>query len=139
MIYKKKILVVDGDSESEIKLKPLLQAHRYQTVFVDNAIDGLNIAADWQPHIILLDLVLPQMSGLGFLREIKYNLKTKNIPVLVLSDVNDFEVIYESLELGAVGFVNKSDGDSELISLMKECVISTNALARLSGKTFVEA
>ncbi len=139
MLYKKKILVVDGDSESEIKLKPMLQAHRYQAVFVDNAIDGLSIAADWQPHIILLDLVLPQMSGLGFLREIKYNLKTKNIPVLILSDVSDFEVIYEALELGAVGFVNKSDGDDELLSLMKECVVINGNTTRLAGKTFIEA
>lgn len=138
MLYKKKVLVVDGDPDSEIKLKPLLQAHRYQTVFVDNAIDGLSVAADWQPHMILLDLVLPQMSGLGFLREIKYNFKTKNIPVLILSDVSDFEVIYEALELGAVGFVNKADGDNELLSLMKECVISTSGAARLVAKTFLQ-
>ena len=131
MLYKKKILVVDGDSESELKLKPMLESHRYQSLFVNNAIDGLSIAADWQPHLILLELDLPHMSGLGFLREIKYNLKTKNIPVVILSDVADIEVIYEALELGAAGFVNKADGDSELLSLMKDCVVIKNSKSRL--------
>lgn len=134
MLYKKKILVVDGDANSEIKLKPFLQAHRFQPVFVNNAIDGLSLAADWRPHMILLDLVLPNMSGLGFLREIKYNLKTKNIPVLILSDVSDLEVIYEALELGAVGFINKSDDDSELLSLMKECAILNKELISFANK-----
>lgn len=125
MLSKKKILVVDADPESEIKLKPLLQAHRYQTFFADNSIDGLQMAEEWQPHAILLDLILPHMSGLGFLREIKYNFKTKNIPVLILSELTDFEVIYEALELGAVGFLNKFDKDSELLSLVKECVVGS--------------
>lgn len=124
MVSPKKVLIVDADPKSEIKLKPLFLSHNYQTLFVDNAKEGLQIAEDWQPQIIVLDLVLPQMSGLGFLREIKYNFKTKHIPILILSEITDFEVIYEALELGAVGFLNKFEKNSELLSLIKDCTIT---------------
>lgn len=131
MILKKKLLVVDGDPQSEEVLKPALTKAEYQSLFVLTAKEGLQVAREWQPHLILLDLVLPRMSGLGFLREIQHNPRTKNIPVLIMSDLGDFEVIYEAMELGAVGYVTKSNNDREVLSMVSEC------LPRVPGKATV--
>lgn len=122
MIYKKKILVVDGDPNSEENLKSILEREHYQPLFVRQAHEGLKIADEWFPHMILLDLVLPNMSGLGFLRQIKRNPRLKNIPVLIISHVNDFDVIQEALDLGADGFLTKTHTPKELISMVKDYV-----------------
>lgn len=120
MIYKKKILVVDGDPNSEHNLRKTLENAHYQPLFVTNAQEGLKIAAEWIPHMILLDLVLPNMSGLGFLRQIKRSPRLKAIPILIISDVSDFDVIQEALDLGAEGFLTKTHTPGELITMVRD-------------------
>lgn len=119
MIYKKKVLVVDGDPQSEKKFRPILESN-YQCLFVERALEGLKIAEEWRPHIILLDLVLPNMSGLGFLRQIKRKAIVKTIPILIISEVDDFDVIQEALDLGADGFLAKTDSPRDLISMVRD-------------------
>src|SRR3989338_8520328 len=103
----KKILIID-DEESIRQI--------YQKAFSDKgfsaetAVDGqegLLKAAEWKPDIILLDIMLPKMSGLDVLKSLKNNNLTKSIPVLLLTNIGDESVIKDGFKYGASGYFLK--------------------------------
>ena len=74
---------------------------------VDGA-EGLVKANDFRPHLILLDIMLPKLNGLDLLRTIKTKPETKDIPVILLTNLGQESVIKEGFTLGAEGYLIKS-------------------------------
>ena len=116
----KKVLIIDDDHDTQFLIeKTLKSGERYTSLACNTASDGLEMAKTWHPDIIILDMNLPKMTGLGCLRELKNNPKTKPIPVVVFSGTQDLEVISEAMELGAQSFLSKDDDRSELLQLVQ--------------------
>jgi CheY-like chemotaxis protein len=88
----------------------------FQAIVVHSAGEGLTAAAQFQPSAILLDMHLPDFSGLGVLDQLKRNPRTRHIPVHVVS-VADYR--REALELGAVGFALKPAKREELVEALQ--------------------
>src|SRR3989338_4369466 len=105
---KKRILVIDDDWDLLAAIKENLQSHHFSCSTISSPDVGFEEALRWRPHLILLDLVLPKMSGLGFLREIKNNPALRHIPVIILSGMSDEEVAQEGMDLGAVAYLSKT-------------------------------
>jgi DNA-binding response OmpR family regulator len=83
-----------------------------------SAIDGdaaWKAIRDQKPDLVLLDLVLPKLSGFEVLRIMKENADTKNIPVIVLSNLSQKEDMLRALSLGADDFFIKSNTDLDQI------------------------
>lgn len=120
---KKRILIIDDDSDLADTIKETLNARHFSCLTVESPDVGLERALDWRPHLILLDLVLPKMSGLGFLREIKDNPRLRHIPVVILSGVFDAEVVREGMELGAAAYLTKTCGARDLVSTLEEYLL----------------
>lgn len=103
----KKILVID-DEES---IRQIYQkAFTDQGFMAETAVDGqegLIKAAENQPNLILLDIMLPKMSGLDVLKSLKNNNKTKSIPILLLTNIGDESVIKDGFKYGADGYFLK--------------------------------
>ena len=82
----KKILIIEDDeslsSAYRIKLSPLFNTRNATT-----GGEGLKLAGDWQPDLIILDLFLPVLSGQEVLVELKKHSSTKEIPVIVLTNL----------------------------------------------------
>ncbi len=77
------------------------------------------------PTLILSDVMMPKMNGLDFLKQVKANPKTKNIPVVLLTNLTDDENVVKGLELGAVTYLVKSNYDpKEIVDKVKELVAS---------------
>ena len=106
------ILVVEDDVAFAAILRDLAREMGFQCVVTHSANDGLAAAADFHPSAILLDINLPDYSGLGVLDQLKRNPKTRHIPVHVAS-VADYR--REALELGAVGYALKPAKREELV------------------------
>lgn len=68
---------------------------------------GIDLAVERQPHVVLLDLSLPDISGEEVLRRLKSTEMTREIPVVVISGVTDDDRVQRVLALGAVAFVAK--------------------------------
>ena len=117
---KKRILVIDDDWDLLAAIKENLQSHHFSCSTISSPDVGFEEALRWRPHLILLDLVLPKMSGLGFLREIKNNPALRHIPVIILSGISDEEVVREGIDLGATAYLSKTCGTKEFATTLEE-------------------
>ncbi len=95
------ILVIEDDLRFAAILRDLAHEMEFQCVLTHSAGDGLAAAATYRPSAILLDMNLPDHSGLGVLDQLKRDARTRHIPVHVLS-VADYS--QEARELGAIGY-----------------------------------
>jgi CheY-like chemotaxis protein/CHASE3 domain sensor protein len=110
------ILVVEDDIRFAMILRDLAHEMGFQSIVVHSAGDGLIAAAQYEPGAILLDINLPDHSGLGVLDQLKRSPRTRHIPVHVVS-VADYR--REALELGAVGYALKPAKREELIEALR--------------------
>ncbi|MCK5095739.1 MAG: response regulator [Candidatus Pacebacteria bacterium] len=108
----KKILIIDDD---KIFLKIFRDtfsksyADKYEVVSAEDGEEGLLKVGEEHPDLIVLDIKMPKMDGLEFLRALKEKNGESQTPVLISSNFSDNEKISEGLELGVKGYVVKSD------------------------------
>lgn len=116
---KVKILAIDDNENNLISLKAILQEHldNFNLYLSDNGIDGIEKAIEYDPDIILLDIIMPEMDGFEVCRILKIDERTKDIPVIFLTALKDkTENRVRALELGAEGFIAKPIEINELIA-----------------------
>jgi CheY-like chemotaxis protein/signal transduction histidine kinase/CHASE3 domain sensor protein len=110
------ILVIEDDVAFATILRDLAREMGFQCVVSLSANDGLAAAAQFRPSAMLLDINLPDHSGLGVLDQLKRDSQTRHIPVHVVSGA-DYR--REALELGAVGYAFKPTRREELVEAVK--------------------
>lgn len=106
-ISNSKILVVDDSSTNIVLLEAILNGQGYQIETAQSVKEAFQIIKKEAVNLILLDLLMPKVSGYDFLKEIKSNNSTKDIPVIIVSAVSDPENRKKSIEMGALDFINK--------------------------------
>lgn len=113
----KKILVVDDEKLLADALKEKLGSNGYEVTIAYDGHEALDkINAD-KPDLILLDLYMPVMGGKEVLKNIKENETTKNIPVVILSNLTmDPNNVAEILEMGVKDYIGKADYTLEKIT-----------------------
>ncbi len=110
------ILVIEDDERFAAILRDLAHEMGFQCVVTHSANDGLAAATQFRPSAILLDMNLPDHSGLGVLDQLKRNPKTRHIPVHVAS-VADYS--QEALERGAIGYALKPVKREQLVDALQ--------------------
>jgi len=102
-----RILVVDDSATNIVLLEAILNGQGYLIETAQSVKEAYQIIKKETVNLILLDLLMPRISGYDFLKEIKSNEGTKDIPVIIVSAVADPENKKRSIELGALDFINK--------------------------------
>jgi len=102
-----RILVVDDSSTNIVLLEAILNGQGYEIETAQSVKEAYQIIKKGTVNLILLDLLMPRVSGYDFLKEIKSNESTRDIPVIIVSAVADAENRKKSIELGALDFINK--------------------------------
>ncbi len=116
---KETLLVVD-DEEDLLELIGYNLKKEGYTVFVcDNGKEGIELAARHKPDLILLDVMMPGMSGIDVCREIKQNTDMKHIPIVFLTAKMDEKFEVTGLDLGADDYLSKPISTSKLKSRIK--------------------
>lgn len=105
---KQHVLLVEDDGFLASIYAQKLELEGYDVSLASNGEDGLRLALKDKPAIILLDLIMPKMDGFQVLEQLKKEQSTKNIPVLILSNLGQKEDIERCLGLGANGYVIKA-------------------------------
>lgn len=114
MIGKLTVLTIDDDPEIHRLIEVRLQLERLTLVRASNAEEGLRLARELMPDLILLDVGLPDQSGFLVCRQIKGDPKTTPIPVIFLTAASDTVDKVKGLDLGAVDYVLKPFDSAEL-------------------------
>ncbi|HEX3836446.1 MAG TPA: response regulator [Steroidobacteraceae bacterium] len=110
------ILVIEDDAAFAGILRDLAREMNYQCVVTHSASDGLLAATELRPSAILLDVNLPDYSGLGVLGQLKRNPITRHIPVHITSVADHSQ---GALELGAVGYALKPVSREQLVDALR--------------------
>jgi two-component system response regulator len=105
------LLVEDNPNDAELTIRALKQRNLANQVFVcrdgAEAIDFFAQGAGPVPKVVLLDLKLPKVDGLEVLRHLKGDLRTKSIPIVVLTSSREEPDIERAYELGANSYIVK--------------------------------
>ena len=101
------ILVVDDSTTNVVLLEAILDEKGYKIHTALNAKEAYVLIEKQIPDLILLDLLMPKISGFDFLSEIKKDERTKDTPVIIVSALTEEDNIEKIMRLGAVDFVKK--------------------------------
>jgi DNA-binding response OmpR family regulator len=105
---KIKVLIVEDDPFLLKMYAEKFEIENFSVFIAEDGKKGLKIAAKEIPDIILLDIILPEMSGFDVLKELKANDGTKRIPVILLTNLSQRDDINKGLSLGANDYLIKA-------------------------------
>jgi DNA-binding response OmpR family regulator len=106
---KAKILVVEDEEILLTALKEELLSGGYEVEGAGDGEEGLAKAKSFAPQLILLDLVMPKMDGMEMLQRLKADSAIRDIPVVILTNLSDYDRISEALSLGAMDYLVKAN------------------------------
>ncbi len=114
-----KILVVDDNQQNLELLQAYLEDLNCETIPAHDGQEALNIINKAAPDLILLDIMMPKMSGFEVCKKVKAFPKTKNIPVIMVTALNEFGDIERAVESGTDDFISKPVNKLELLTRVK--------------------
>ncbi len=121
------ILIIEDDIPVAKVIAEHIQSLGYKYIQTDNARSGVLLAEKYQPSAILLDVMLPDMNGLDALEILKFNIKTRSIPVHVMSSANHS---VSAKQLGAKSFTLKPMYDGVIDDLLSPLGLPTTKVEK---------
>jgi CheY-like chemotaxis protein len=116
----KKILIIDDDEIFIKTLEDSLPMEKYEVFHVNNGEDGLKEMDKIKPDLIILDLLMPKMGGLDFLKVLEKKEEANKIPILISSQLSKMKDISEGVTagigVGVKGYIIKSAENIEMIT-----------------------
>lgn len=110
-----KILVVDDVMTNVLLLKVLLMREKYQVITANSGMEALSKVEEEKPDLILLDVMMPELSGFEVCERLKENKNTADIPIVFLTALNSTSDIVKGFQVGANDFVSKPFNKEELL------------------------
>jgi CheY-like chemotaxis protein len=103
-----RVLFIEDDPTVAQMYKLKLELDGYHVTMAKDGEEGLKSATDDPPDIIFLDIRLPKMDGFAVLEGLRGSERTKHIPVVILSNYGERELVERGLKLGALEYLIKS-------------------------------
>ncbi len=113
------ILIVDDYPLNRKILRKVLDKKGYQVLEADNGKEGLRIAREEIPDLILLDIMMPGMDGFAVCGELQSESRTSAIPVIFISAMDDTDSIVHGLNLGGVDYIRKPLAGAEVLARVR--------------------
>lgn len=118
---KEKILIVEDDMYINKMYQLKLNLEGYQVEIAENGRVGVDKTKSFKPDIILLDILMPEMDGFEVLKTVKGDKASKSIPILIMSNLGQEDHIQKGKELGAVGYIVKTQyTPAKVVETIKE-------------------
>ena len=125
---KQKVLMMEEDRFLRKIYKNKLIREGFEFIEATNGQEGLNKVISEKPDIVLLDLILPRKSGFDVLIDMKRNSETKDIPVIILSNLSQESDIKKGFSFGAKEYLVKSEISlSDVVDKVKEWTVKIKA------------
>ncbi len=125
MSAKYKILVIEDETNIRTFVKTILKSNGYQVIDAGNGETGKILLLSHCPNLIILDLGLPDMDGVEFIKEVRGN---SSVPIIVLSARDGEKDKVEALDYGANDYVTKPFGMEELLARVRATLRNSRIL-----------
>jgi len=106
---QKKILIAEDEPDMRAILVGMVESAGYLVIPAEDGQQALDLAVKEKPNLILLDIVMPKLSGFEVLEKLKYSPATKDVPVIILSNLGQEKEVEKGKALGAVDYLIKAD------------------------------
>jgi CheY-like chemotaxis protein len=118
---KQSVLMIEDDGFLASIYAQKLELEGFDVSLATNGEDGIKLLEKAHPSIVLLDLVLPKLDGFQVLEKIKNNQVTRDIPVIILTNLGQREDVEKCMSMGASGYVIKAHSlPQETVNKIKE-------------------
>ena len=132
------MLLVEDNSELRIFLRSIF-ASEYRIVEAANGVEGLNKALKFLPDIIISDVMMPEKDGIAMTRELRADMTTSHIPIVLLTAKSSIESKLEGLEYGADDYITKPFSATYLKARVKNLLAQRQKLQALYRQDLMPA
>ncbi len=115
----KKVLLIEDDAVLRENTAELLELLNYQVITAANGKIGVEKAIRQPPHIIVCDIMMPELDGYDVLEALSSDPKTKNIPFIFLSAKTERQDVRKGMNLGADDYITKPFSEDDLVSAIE--------------------
>jgi signal transduction histidine kinase len=119
MKYKPLVLIIDDSLVNLMLLHNVLEQHDFRVIIAETGEQGLLLAKESMPDLILLDIIMPGWDGYETCQQIKKEAQLSQIPILFLSALGDTDNKVQALQVGGVDYVSKPFQKEELLARVK--------------------
>lgn len=121
-----KILIIEDDRYISRMFEIKLGLDGLDVQVADNGRIGVEKAREFHPDVILTDILMPEMDGFEVISQIKNDSELKSTPILIMSNLGEEDHIQKGLQLGAIGYIVKSDiTPAQIIEKIKSIINGT--------------
>jgi DNA-binding response OmpR family regulator len=128
-----RVLIVDDSPTIVALLRKLLQQNGYVTIEAGDAEEGIRLAQAEAPDLIFLDIVLPGMNGFAALRQLRRDVRTKDIPIIMISGNEQATEQFYAQRIGADDFMKKPFSRAEVFMRIERLLNAEKMPYRASG------
>ena len=118
----KTVLTIDDDTAITELLAMLLRTHGYEVLTANNGEEGIKAIKDMKPHVVVLDLMMPGMDGWQVCKHVR---TFSNVPIVILSALDDPAMIASALDAGADDYLVKPVSSSILVAHLNRLIRRT--------------
>ncbi len=128
-----RLLLVDDDPVVRIIVHQSLLREGYEVMEAAHGLEAMAPARDWNPDLVLLDVVMPEMDGFAFCSWLRAQPFGAHVPVLMMTGLDDESSIQRAFEAGATDFITKSTNNAILIQRVRFLLRASQTLLELAN------
>ncbi len=124
------ILIVDDDPRARFVLQTVLAREGHTLLMADNGVEALRLSIEHQPDLVLLDVLMPELDGFEVCQRLREHSRLREIPIIMITSLDDQESRVRGLSVGADGFISKPFDSAELLAHVRT-IMRLNRYRRL--------
>jgi len=118
----KKVLIVEDTELTREMIKDTLSTKDYEVVEAKDGLEGIRLAYEVNPDLIVLDVVMPRMDGISLCEILSQGSETRDIPIIMLTSKTSSMDVKKGLDAGAVDYIKKPFDEIELLARVKSAL-----------------
>ena len=115
----KTILLIEDNTIIRENMAEILQLSHYKVIVAENGKNGVALALETKPDLVICDIMMPELDGYGVIHMLQKNIETQNIPFIFLSAKAEHTEIRKGMELGADDYITKPFNGTELLNAVE--------------------
>ena len=133
-VSDRSILIVDDSRTVVHALKTTLEQAGYSTIAASDGKRGIELAIEYQPDLILMDIVMPGINGFKATRLLRKETRTEDIPIIIMSGNEQATEKFWGMRLGANEFISKPIQRGLLFKMLDDFIVSVNTSGKQKSK-----